>query len=71
MAVVIGLQRFYLARSRGTRVGAGKLADVVLLDANPRGDIRNVRRQAGVMARGRWMPRAGIDSKLKEIAATP
>jgi hypothetical protein len=32
----------------------GKRADMVLLAANPLGNIRNVRRPLGVMARGRW-----------------
>lgn len=35
-------------------VAAGHRADLVLLDADPRADVGNMSRIAGVMARGRW-----------------
>jgi len=57
-----------LDRDAGT-IAPGRYADLVLLDANPLGDVRNVRRQAGVMLRGRWLPRTEIESKLTAIAA--
>jgi hypothetical protein len=41
----------------------------VLLDANPLADISNVRRQAGVMLRGRWTARAEIETQLGRLAA--
>jgi hypothetical protein len=50
-------------------VEVGKRADLILLDGNPLEDIRNVHRQAGVMVRGRWLPKAEIDRRLDEIAA--
>ena len=50
-------------------VAVGKRADFILLDANPLVDIRNVRRQAGVMVRGRWLPQDEINARLAEIAA--
>ncbi len=50
-------------------VAAGRVADLVLLDANPLTDIANTTRIAGVMARGNWMPRAALDSMLNGIAA--
>ena len=49
-------------------VEVGKRADLILLDGNPLEDIRNVHRQAGVMVRGRWLPKAEIDRRLDEIA---
>jgi imidazolonepropionase-like amidohydrolase len=49
-------------------VEVGKRADLVLLDANPLSDIRNSSRRAGVMLRGRWFPKAEIDSRLAAIA---
>ena len=49
-------------------VEAGKRADLILLDANPLADVRNAGRQAGVMLRGRWLPKAEIDTRLAEIA---
>ena len=50
-------------------VAEGKVADLVLLNANPLGDIGSVRNRAGVMLRGRWLPAAEIDRRLDEIAA--
>ncbi|MFL5583033.1 MAG: amidohydrolase family protein [Gemmatimonadaceae bacterium] len=38
-------------------VTAGRRADLLLLDANPLERIDNTRRIAGVMVRGRWMPK--------------
>jgi hypothetical protein len=38
-------------------IANGKLADLVLLDANPLLDIRNTRRIAAVIANGRWVDR--------------
>ena len=42
--------------SAGT-IASGKVADLVLLDANPLRDIRNTRRIAGVVANGRYFDR--------------
>ena len=42
--------------------------DLILLDANPLTDIGNVAKSAGVMVRGRWLPKAEIDRRLEEIA---
>ncbi len=50
-------------------VEVGKRADLLLLEGNPLEDIRNVHRQAGVMIRGQWLPKAEIDRRLAEIAA--
>ena len=46
-------------------IQVGKRADLVLLDANPLDDIRNVSKIAGVMARGRWLPREELESRLR------
>jgi imidazolonepropionase-like amidohydrolase len=50
-------------------VEAGKRADLLLLDANPLQSVANASRVAGVMVRGRWLPRAELDRMLEEIAA--
>ena len=42
----------------------GKVADLVMLDANPLEDIRNTRRIAGVFARGRYFSRLDLDALL-------
>jgi imidazolonepropionase-like amidohydrolase len=55
---------FNLDRS-GT-IDTGKLADLVLLDANPLQDIANTSKIAGVMIGGRWLPKSEIDKRLSE-----
>jgi hypothetical protein len=49
-------------------VAVGKFADLVLLDGDPLKEIGNVRKIAGVMARGKWLPRADLDRMLVDIA---
>jgi len=51
--------------SLGT-IAKGKLADLVLLDADPRVDIANTRRIAAVFTRGRVYDRAALDQLLAE-----
>lgn len=46
----------------------GKRADLVLLNANPLEDIRNISNIDGVMVRGRWFPRETLDEGLDKIA---
>jgi imidazolonepropionase-like amidohydrolase len=47
----------------------GKLADLVLLDANPLDDIRNTQKIAGVIANGRYFSRADLDKILAGVEA--
>ncbi len=46
----------------------GASADLILLSANPLDDIGNIRKQEGVMVRGRWLSKEMIAAKLAEIA---
>ena len=48
-------------------VAVGHRADLLLLDANPLVDIANSRRIAGVMLRGRWLPRTELTQMLDEL----
>jgi imidazolonepropionase-like amidohydrolase len=59
-----------LADSVGT-IAPGKVADLVLLDADPLIDIRNTRRIAGVVLRGRLFGRAELDALLASVKAMP
>jgi imidazolonepropionase-like amidohydrolase len=52
-------------------VAVGRRADLLLLDADPLADIRNVWKRAGVVLAGRWLPASELDAKLAEIAAAP
>ncbi|HLZ42855.1 MAG TPA: amidohydrolase family protein [Candidatus Sulfotelmatobacter sp.] len=45
----------------------GKLADMVLLDANPLDDIHNTQKIAGVVANGRYFSRADLDKLLAGV----
>jgi imidazolonepropionase-like amidohydrolase len=59
---------------RGAAIGTietGKIADLVLLDANPLDDIANVGRIEAVVLRGRLFDRAGLDQLLAAVEAAP
>ncbi|HUF29450.1 MAG TPA: amidohydrolase family protein [Gemmatimonadaceae bacterium] len=49
-------------------VVAGNRADLVLLDADPLANVRNLARRSGVMVRGRWLPAAELQQRLDEMA---
>lgn len=50
-------------------VAAGKRADLVLVDANPLEEVSRMSDPAGVMVRGRWLPRAQLRRMLGEVPA--
>jgi imidazolonepropionase-like amidohydrolase len=60
---------YFGAAERAGTIEPGKVADLVLLEGNPLTDIANTARIAGVMARGRWLPKSEIGRRLDEIAA--
>jgi imidazolonepropionase-like amidohydrolase len=45
-------------------IEVGRRADLLLLDADPLADIRNVWKRAGVVVAGRWLPAAELDARL-------
>jgi imidazolonepropionase-like amidohydrolase len=57
-----------LGTSLGT-VEKGKLADLVLLDANPLTDIKNTRKIAAVVIGGRMLSKAELQSMMDGMAA--
>lgn len=56
-----------LQNEMGT-VEPGKLANLVLLDANPLDDIRNTRKITAVILNGRLLTRADLDAILRQVA---
>jgi len=59
--------RFLMAQRQWGIVGVGLRADLILLEANPLQDVDNIRKQVGVMVRGRWMPEAEIKASLERL----
>ena len=59
---------FDMEKSLGT-VEKGKIADLVLLDANPLTDINNTRKIAAVIVGGRYLPKETLQKMLAEVEA--
>lgn len=59
-----------LADSVGS-IAVGKVADLVLLDADPLADITNTRRIAAVLLRGQLFRRRDLEALLASVAAMP
>jgi len=59
----------FLQRNDFGTVEAGKLADLVLLDADPLHDIRNTRRIAAVVAAGKLHARPALERMLSDAEA--
>jgi hypothetical protein len=51
-------------------VQAGKRADLLLLDADPRAGVARIGRPRGVMVRGIWLDRRTLDATLRKIEKT-
>lgn len=47
----------------------GKLADLVLLDANPAAEIGNSKRISAVIVNGKWLDRTALDALLSEAVS--
>lgn len=59
---------YFDAEDEWGTVKTGAAADLILLDANPLEDIRNLWQQSGVMVRGRWLSGEEIQQRLDQIA---
>ncbi len=63
-AATLAPARFFETEKEMGSIEKGKLADMVLLDANPLEDIRNVRRVQAVFTHGRYLSRKDLDAIL-------
>jgi len=49
-------------------VTVGRRADLLLVEADPLGDVGNVSKRAGVMVRGQWYPAEDLRGKIETLA---
>jgi imidazolonepropionase-like amidohydrolase len=61
------IARFLGNEAEAGTIAVGKRADLILLDANPLADIKNVARKAGVMIGGHWLAREEIQRQLATL----
>lgn len=69
-ATILSSRWFNMQDQLGT-IAAGKLADAVLLDANPLDDIRNTHKVSAVVASGRLYGRAELERLIARAAEVP
>ena len=60
--------RFFNRDDEVGTVTVGKIADLVLVDADPLASVANFERQTGTMLRGQWYPRAELLAKVRALA---
>jgi imidazolonepropionase-like amidohydrolase len=66
-AATLNVAKFFSKTESLGTVASGKVADLVLLDANPLEDIRNTRRIHAVVLRGQLLNRAKLDQILEQV----
>jgi imidazolonepropionase-like amidohydrolase len=59
--------RFFARDKDVGTIAVGKMADLVLVDADPLANVSNFSRQTGTMLRGRWHTRTDLLAKAKSI----
>jgi imidazolonepropionase-like amidohydrolase len=67
----VNVAKYFGTEKESGTIAAGKRADLLLLDEDPRASIANTQKIAGVMLNGRWMNRATIDARLQSLVQKP
>jgi imidazolonepropionase-like amidohydrolase len=65
-AATINAAKYFNATDTLGTIAPGKVADGVLLDANPLADIHNTQRIRAVVANGRYFDRAALDTLIQK-----
>lgn len=68
-AATVDPARFLDRENELGTIATGKVADLVLLDANPLEDIRSTRKIAAVVYGGRFFPKTSLDAMLAKVGA--
>ena len=61
--------RFFSRDQEVGTVEVGRIADLVLVDADPLATVANFEKQTGTVLRGRWYPRADLLTKVRTMNA--
>jgi imidazolonepropionase-like amidohydrolase len=69
-AATLAPARYFRDEAHHGTVAAGRVADLLVLDANPLEEVRNVRRVHAVVANGRLFDRGALDKLLLDAAAS-
>ena len=59
--------RFFNREKEAGTIAVGKIADLVLVDADPLATVANFEKQTGTMVRGRWYPRTELLEKARAL----
>ncbi len=67
----LGAARFLGIEKEWGSIAPGKIADIVVLDRDPRVDVSAVRSVAGISIRGQWLSREDLDRRLAALLPAP
>jgi imidazolonepropionase-like amidohydrolase len=63
--------RFFNREKEVGTVAVGRIADLVLVDADPLASVANFAKQTGTMLRGRWHPRVDLLARIRTMNTEP
>ena len=69
-SATVGPARFFGIQSSSGTIAKGKVADLILLDADPLENVTNLRKIAAVVANGRYFDRETLNKMLADVVAT-